>query len=99
MFWGRAELAEGATSVSTVLFRNRAKVTVENKATNFSVTGYALCNSRLSGPWLRLIRLQHLCLCYLGESPTLPLGSVQKVDQTVADWIYPEIHERGNEFV
>ncbi|MFR7807967.1 MAG: hypothetical protein ACLU4N_00960 [Butyricimonas faecihominis] len=49
------------------------------------MTGYALCNSRLSGPWLRLIRLQHLAFVILENTLTLPLGSVQKVDQTVAD--------------
>lgn len=86
MFWGRAELAEGATSVSTVLFRNRAKVTVENKAMNFSVTGYALCNYATVGTVAPFNpTATPLPFVILENTPTLPLGSVQKVDQTVAD--------------
>lgn len=41
--------------------------------------------TRLSGPWLRLTDCNTFAFCYLGEYPDTSLGSVQKVDQTVAD--------------
>lgn len=82
VFWGRGELANGS-NVDVVLYRNQAKVTVENEATNFDVTGYALCNyatvgttapfnpSETSSPFV-----------ILENTPTIPLVEGQKVDQT-----------------
>lgn len=86
MFWGRAEVAKGAPSVNAVLYRNRAKVTVENNATNFIVTGYALCNYATVGtiaPFNPTVTPSPFVI--QENTPTLPLGSVQKVDQTVTD--------------
>lgn len=86
VFWGRAELADKATSLNAVLYRNRAKVTMDNKATNFSVTGYALCNYATVGTTAPFNPAAMPSPFVIQENtPTLPLGSVQKVDQTTAD--------------
>lgn len=47
VFWGRSEVT--SSSLSVTLFRNQAKVTVQNEASNFTVTGYALGNMATSG--------------------------------------------------
>ena len=47
VFWGRSEVS--SSSLSVTLFRNQAKVTVQNEAANFTVTGYALRNMTTKG--------------------------------------------------
>jgi hypothetical protein len=47
VFWGRSEVS--SSSLSVTLFRNQAKVTVQNEAANFTVTGYALGNMTTKG--------------------------------------------------
>lgn len=84
VFWGRGELTAGSNSLDVVLYRNQAKVTVENKAPNFSVTGYALCNMATVGTTAPFNPSETpLPFVILENTPTLPLGSLQKMDQTV----------------
>ena len=67
-----------------VLYRNQAKVTVENNASNFSVTGYALCNMATMGTTAPFNPSETPSpFVILENTPTLPLGSLQKMDQTV----------------
>lgn len=84
VFWGRGELAAGANTLDVVLYRNQAKVTVENNASNFSVTGYALCNMATMGTTAPFNPSETPSpFVILENTPTLPLGSLQKMDQTV----------------
>ena len=84
VFWGRGELVAGANTLDVVLYRNQAKVTVENNASNFSVTGYALCNMATMGTTAPFNPSETPSpFVILENTPTLPLGSLQKMDQTV----------------
>lgn len=49
VFWGRQALSSPGDTPNITLYRNLAKVTVENTTANFEVTGYALCNYTTSG--------------------------------------------------
>lgn len=49
VFWGRSEVSSLDSPLNVTLFRNQAKVTVQNETDNFTVTGYALANIVATG--------------------------------------------------
>lgn len=86
VFWGRQVLASAGDSPHIVLYRNQAKVTVENEAENFEVTGYALCNYASSGtaaPFNPDTAVTPFVI--IDGKPTLAHGSTPKASQTSAD--------------
>lgn len=85
-FWGRQTISSASDSPNIVLYRNQAKVTVENETTNFEVTGYALGNYTTSGtvaPFNPDASPTPFVL--LDGKPTLPHGTITKTSQTTND--------------
>lgn len=86
IFWGRQLLSSPADSPNIILYRNQAKVTVENEADNFEVTGYALCNYTNSGTVAPFNPdASPTPFVPMENKPTLPSGTVSKASQTVVD--------------
>ena len=86
VFWGRQTISSPSDSPNVTLYRNLAKVTVENEATNFEVTGYALCNYTSSGtvaPFNPSAPTTPFTL--IDGKPTLPRNPISKTDQNAAD--------------
>lgn len=86
VFWGRQTLASINDSPRVVLYRNQAKVTVENEAENFEVTGYAVCNYASSGtvaPFNPDASVTPFVI--MDGKPTLAHGSTPKASQTTDD--------------
>lgn len=86
VFWGRQVLASASDSPHIILYRNQAKVTVENEADNFEVTGYAICNYASSGtaaPFNSDAAVTPFVI--IDGKPTLAHGSTPKASQTSDD--------------
>ena len=86
VFWGRQTISSPSDSPNVTLYRNLAKVTIENEATNFEVTGYALCNYTSSGtvaPFNPSAPTTPFTL--IDGKPTLPRNPISKTDQNAAD--------------
>lgn len=86
VFWGRQALSSPGDTPNITLYRNLAKVTVENTTANFEVTGYALCNYTTSGtvaPFNPDASPTPFVL--IDGKPTLPRGTVSKTEQNAAD--------------
>ena len=86
VFWGRQTISSANDTPNVTLYRNLAKVTVENEATNFEVTGYALCNYTSSGtvaPFNPSAPTTPFTL--IDGKPTLPRNPISKTDQNAAD--------------
>lgn len=86
VFWGRQVLASASDSPHIILYRNQAKVTVENEADNFEVTGYAICNYASSGtaaPFNPDAAVTPFVI--IDGKPTLAHGSTPKASQTSDD--------------
>lgn len=86
VFWGRQILASASDSPHIILYRNQAKVTVENEADNFEVTGYAICNYASSGtaaPFNPDAAVTPFVI--IDGKPTLAHGSTPKASQTSDD--------------
>lgn len=86
VFWGRQALSSPGDTPNITLYRNLAKVTVENTTANFEVTGYALCNYTTSGtvaPFNPDASPTPFVL--IDGKPTLPRGTVSKAEQNAAD--------------
>ena len=86
VFWGRQTISSPSDSPNVTLYRNLAKVTVENEAINFEVTGYALCNYTSSGtvaPFNPSAPTTPFTL--IDGKPTLPRNPISKTDQNAAD--------------
>lgn len=85
-FWGRQTISSAGDTPNITLYRNQAKVTVENETTNFEVTGYALCNYTNSGtvaPFNPDASPTPFIL--IDGKPTLLSSSMVKTDQNSAD--------------
>ena len=86
VFWGRQTISSPSDSPNVTLYRNLAKVTIENEATNFEVTGYALCNYTSSGtvaPFNPSAPTPPFTL--IDGKPPLPRNPISKTDQNAAD--------------
>lgn len=86
VFWGRQVLASASDSPHIILYRNQAKVTVENEADNFEVTGYAICNYASSGtaaPFNPDAAVTPFVI--IDGKPTMAHGSTPKASQTSDD--------------
>lgn len=85
-FWERQTISSASDTPNITLYRNLAKVTVENETTNFEVTGYALCNYTNSGtvaPFNPDASPTPFVL--IDGKPTLRSSSMVKIDQKSAD--------------
>lgn len=83
VYWGRQAISSFSDSPNIILYRNQAKVTVENIAANFGVTGYALCNYTVSGtvaPFNPDTSSTPFIL--VDGKTTMPQGSTAKTSQT-----------------
>lgn len=86
VFWGRQTISSANDTPNATLYRNLAKVTVETEATNFEVTGYALCNYASNGtvaPFNPNAPATPFTL--IDGTPTLPRSPISKIDQTETD--------------
>lgn len=86
MFWGRNTVTSSTSTVNVTLYRNQAKVTVENQAANFIVTGFAVANYITTGtvaPFNPDAATTPFVL--MEDIPTLPLGTLSKGNQTDSD--------------
>ena len=84
VFWGRSEVT--SSSLSVTLFRNQAKVTVQNEASNFTVTGYALGNMATSGTVVPFMpEMTPNPFIIQDNATTLPPGTLSKTSQSDAD--------------
>jgi hypothetical protein len=84
VFWGRSEVS--SSSLSVTLFRNQAKVTVQNEAANFTVTGYALGNMTTKGTVVPFIPdMTPNPFIIQDDITTLPPGTLSKTSQSDAD--------------
>lgn len=82
IFWGRSVITSLTAPVNVTLYRNQAKVTVENEASNFNVTGYAVCNAPAEGtaaPFNPDAAPTPFVL--MENKPTIPAGAVTKQSQ------------------
>lgn len=86
VFWGRSAINSSTKPINVTLFRNQAKVIVENNTSNFAVTGYALCNYISSGTVVPFIPEESSNPFIVeDDKPTLPPGNLSKVNQGAAD--------------
>lgn len=86
IFWGRSVITSLTDPVNVTLYRNQAKVTVENEASNFNVTGYAICNTVGTGTAAPFNPDAVSTPFVLMENkPTIPAGNVTKQNQTAQD--------------
>lgn len=86
VFWGRQTISSPGDTPNITLYRNLAKVTVENEATNFEVTGYALCNYANSGTVAPFNPdAANTPFTLIDGTPTLPRSPISKIDQTASD--------------
>ncbi len=84
IFWGRSEVS--SSSLSVTLFRNQAKVTVQNEAANFTVTGYALGNMTTKGTVVPFIPdMTPNPFIIQDDITTLPPGTLSKTSQSDGD--------------
>lgn len=84
VFWGRSEVS--SASLSVTLFRNQAKVTVQNEASNFTVTGYALGQIASTGTVVPFIPdMSPNPFIIQDDITTLPPGTLAKTSQSDAD--------------
>lgn len=86
IFWGRLVVNSLADPLSVTLYRNQAKVSVENEASNFDVTGYAVCNTLAMGtaaPFNPDAESNPFVL--MENRPTIPAGTAAKLNQTAED--------------
>ena len=84
VFWGRSEVS--SSSLSVTLFRNQAKVTVQNEADNFTVTGYALGNMTTKGTVVPFIPdMTPNPFIIQDDITTLPPDTLSKTSQSDAD--------------
>ncbi|WP_278625980.1 hypothetical protein [Parabacteroides gordonii] len=84
VFWGRSEVS--SSSLSVTLFRNQAKVTVQNEAANFTVTGYALGNMTTKGTVVPFIPdMTPNPFIIQDDITTLPPDTLSKTSQSDAD--------------
>jgi len=85
-FWGRSVITSLTTPVNVILYRNQAKITAENEAANFQLTGYAIANYNTEGtvaPFNSSATLTPFVL--LEDLPTIPYETMSKSDQTTSD--------------
>lgn len=86
-FWGRNVVTSFALPVAVILFRNQAKITVENSgATNFQLTGYAIANYTTKGtaaPFNPTSTPSPFLI--IDNIPTLPQGTVDKASQVASN--------------
>lgn len=86
VFWGRSEVSSLASPLSVTLFRNQAKVTVQNETDNFTVTGYALANIVSTGTVAPFIpNMESNPFAIQDDITTLPLGTLSRTDQSDTD--------------
>lgn len=86
VFWGRSEVSSLASPLSVTLFRNQAKVTVQNETDNFTVTGYALANIVSTGTVAPFIpNMEPNPFAIQDDITTLPLGTLLRTDQSDTD--------------
>lgn len=86
VFWGRSEVNTFDSPVNVILFRNKAKVTVQNEADNFEVTGYALGHISTAGTVAPFVPgLEPNPFIISEDATTMPQGTVSKMDQTEAE--------------
>lgn len=86
VFWGRSEVTTFDSPTNVILFRNKAKVTVQNEADNFEVTGYALGHISTAGTVAPFVPgLEPNPFIIKEDATTMPQGTVSKMDQTEAD--------------
>lgn len=86
VFWGRSEVSSLASPLSVTLFRNQAKVTVQNETDNFTVTGYALANIVSTGTVAPFIpNMEPNPFAIQDDITTLPLGTLSRTDQSDTD--------------
>ena len=86
-FWGRNVITSLSNPVNVTLYRNQAKITVENQgASNFTLTGYAVCNYITTGtvaPFTPDATPTPFVL--LEGTPTVPQGTLSYGNQTESD--------------
>lgn len=86
VFWGRSDVSSLASPLSVTLFRNQAKVTVQNETDNFTVTGYALANIVSTGTVAPFIpNMEPNPFAIQDDITTLPLGTLSRTDQSDTD--------------
>lgn len=86
VFWGRNTITSLATPINVTLYRNQAKVTVENNTTNFQVTGFALANFPAIGTVAPFNPEGSPTPFILSEdTPTIPIGLMVNSNQTEDD--------------
>ncbi|WP_029902075.1 hypothetical protein [Prevotella sp. 10(H)] len=86
VFWGRNVITSLSAPVNITLYRNQAKVTIENQAANFQVTGYALGNYITTGS-VAPFNPQGTPTPFIlmDNATTLPVGQLEKESQTSSD--------------
>lgn len=86
VFWGRSEVPSLSSPLSVTLFRNQAKVTVQDDASNFTVTGYALGHISSTGTVVPFIPdMTPNPFIIQDDITTLPPGTLYKTSQSDAD--------------
>lgn len=86
VFWGRSEVTGFDSPTNVILFRNKAKVTVQNEAENFEVTGYALGHISTAGTVAPFVPgLEPNPFVIYEDATTMPQGTVSEMDQTEAE--------------
>ncbi|PXV59271.1 hypothetical protein CLV62_1398 [Dysgonomonas alginatilytica] len=86
-FWGRNVISTLPSTINVTLFRNQAKVTVENSgAANFQLTGYAIANYTTRGtvaPFNPTSTPTPFLI--IDNIPTIPQGTVDKASQVAGN--------------
>lgn len=88
MFWGRMVSPSFSAANTVTLYRNQAKVLVDNQADNFTFTGYALGNFVTSGtaaPFNPDVNATDPFDFTSYDKPTMPLGTITRTDQTAGE--------------
>lgn len=85
-FWGRNVITSADNTINVVLYRNQAKITVENQgATNFNLTGYAICNYITAGTVAPFKDQLSNPFVITDDLPTIPQGTLSKASQNESD--------------
>lgn len=87
IFWGRNIISSLTAPINVTLYRNQAKVTVENQSVaNFNLTGYAVCNYVTVGSAAPFNPDGNPSPFVLMDNiPTIPQGTLDRGNQTDAD--------------
>lgn len=86
IFWGRNVVTSLTAPMSVTLYRNQAKITVENQATNFTLTGYAIANYITTGTVAPFnTEANPTPFVVMDNVPTIPGGTINRGQQNDSD--------------